>query len=53
MVSKNDLPSRLEDDPPWFHKESGEMSELSAVEVLLVQGRWPDPFLIASGNQET
>jgi hypothetical protein len=39
MVSKNNLPSRTEDDPPWFHKETGEMSELSPVEVLLVQGR--------------
>jgi hypothetical protein len=42
MVSKNDLPSRTKDDPPWFPKESGEVSELSPVEVLLVQGRWPD-----------
>jgi hypothetical protein len=42
MVSKDDLPSRTKDDSPWFSKESEEASELSPVDILLVQGRWPD-----------
>ena len=41
MKSKKDLPGRLEDDPPWFPSDTPSLS-LPEVEVVLVQGVWPE-----------
>jgi hypothetical protein len=42
MVSARDLSARTKDDAAWFHNGSTEMADLLPVEVLLVQGRWPE-----------
>ena len=41
MKSKEDLPGRLEDDPPWFPSDTSSL-DLHDVEVVLVQGAWPE-----------
>ena len=41
LKSKEDLPGRLEDNPPWFPSETPSL-ELRDVEVVLVQGLWPE-----------
>jgi hypothetical protein len=42
MSSSKDISARTEDDDPWFHNGSTEMADILPVEVLLVQGRWPE-----------
>jgi hypothetical protein len=42
MVSDKDLPARTDTDPPWLLRSSTELGDLPQVEVLLVQGRWPE-----------
>jgi hypothetical protein len=42
MSSPKDISARTEDNAPWFHNESTEITDLLLVEVLLVQGRWPE-----------
>jgi hypothetical protein len=42
MFSARDIAARTKDDAPWFHNGSTKMADLLPVEVLLVQGRWPE-----------
>ena len=41
MKSRKNLPGRLDDDPPWFPSDTSSLS-LPEVEVVLVQGLWPE-----------
>ena len=42
MVSDKDLPARTDTDAPWLRRATTELGNLPPVEVLLVQGRWPE-----------
>jgi hypothetical protein len=42
MASTNDIPAQTETDPPWHPKSATVLGDLPLVEILLVQGRWPD-----------
>ena len=41
LKSKEDLPGRVDDDPPWFPSDTPSL-DLQDVEVVLVQGAWPE-----------
>jgi hypothetical protein len=42
MTNTNDIPARTETDPPWHPKPATVLGDLPPVEILLVQGRWPE-----------
>jgi hypothetical protein len=42
MASTNDISARTETDPPWHPKLTTVLGDLPPVEILLVQGRWPE-----------
>jgi hypothetical protein len=42
MASTDDIPARTETDPPWHPKSTTVLGDLPPVEILLVQGRWPE-----------
>jgi hypothetical protein len=42
MASTNDIPARADTDPPWHPKSATVLGDLPPVEILLVQGRWPE-----------
>jgi hypothetical protein len=42
MASTNYIPARTETDPPWHPKLTTVLGDLPPVDILLVQGRWPE-----------
>jgi hypothetical protein len=42
MASIKGIPARTETDPTWHPKASTVLGDLPPVEILLVQGRWPE-----------
>ena len=42
MISQHDLPVRAAEDPLWIPRSSLSLC-LENVEVILVDGEWPDP----------
>jgi hypothetical protein len=42
MASTNGIPARTETDPPWHPKSTKVLGNLPPVEILFVQGRWPE-----------
>jgi hypothetical protein len=42
MTSTNAIPARADTDTPWHPKSATVLGGLPPVEILLVQGRWPE-----------
>jgi hypothetical protein len=42
MASTSDIPAWTETDPMWHPKSATVLGDLPPVEILLVQGRWPE-----------
>jgi hypothetical protein len=42
MTSNNDISARAGTDPPWHPKSATVLGNLPPVEILLVQGQWPE-----------
>jgi hypothetical protein len=42
MTSTNDIPAQADTDLPWHPKSATVLGNLPPVEILLVQGRWPE-----------